>query len=104
MTTRINEINLPNLIEATDNNAPNLIDKLAVVDQVEVELVVEVGSVKLTVGELLGLKQGSLVRLDQLIDEPLKLYLKDHLVGYGKLVAVDDILGFQVTQLNKNSP
>lgn len=104
MTTQINEINLPNLIEATDNNAPNLIDKLAVVDQVEVELVVEVGSVKLTVGELLGLKQGSLVRLDQLIDEPLKLYLKDHLVGYGKLVAVDDILGFQVTQLNKNSP
>lgn len=103
MTTQINEINLPSLKETLDNNSPNLIDKLAVVDQVEVELIVEVGSAKLTIGELLSLKQGSLVKLDQSVDEPLKLYLKDHLVGYGKLVAVDDVLGFQITQLSKQS-
>ena len=103
MTTQINEINLPTLKEAVDNNTSNLVDKLTVVDQVEVELVVEVGSAKITIGELLSLKQGSLIKLDQSVDAPLKLYLKDHLVGYGKLVAVDDVLGFQITQLNKNS-
>lgn len=103
MTTQINEINLPTLKEAVDNNTSNLVDKLTVVDQVEVELVVEVGSAKITIGELLSLKQGSLIKLDQSVDTPLKLYLKDHLVGYGKLVAVDDVLGFQITQLNKNS-
>ncbi|ENW91575.1 FliM/FliN family flagellar motor switch protein [Acinetobacter dispersus] len=103
MTTQINEINLPSLREAIDSNAPNLIDKLAVVEQVDVELIVEVGSAKLTIGELLSLKEGCLVKLDQSIDEPLKLYLKDHLVGYGKLVAVDDVLGFQITQLNEHS-
>lgn len=101
MTTQINEINLPTLTDVAGQNSPNLIkDKLSVVDQVEVELIVEVGSAKLTVGELLNLKQGSLIKLDQLVDEPLKLYLKDRLLGYGKLVAVDDMLGFQITQLN----
>lgn len=101
MTTQINEINLPTLNDVAGKNSPNLIkDKLSVVDQVEVELIVEVGSAKLTVGELLNLKQGSLIKLDQLVDEPLKLYLKDRLLGYGKLVAVDDMLGFQITQLN----
>ncbi|MHA3081829.1 FliM/FliN family flagellar motor switch protein [Acinetobacter sp. ANC 5383] len=101
MTTQINEINLPTLTEVAEKNSPNLIkDKLSVVDQVEVELIVEVGSAKLMIGELLNLKQGSLMKLDQLVDEPLKLYLKDRLLGYGKLVAVDDVLGFQITQLN----
>ncbi|MBC9229253.1 FliM/FliN family flagellar motor switch protein [bacterium SPL81] len=101
MTTQINEINLPTLTDVAGKNSPNLIkEKLSVVDQVEVELIVEVGSAKLTVGELLNLKHGSLIKLDQLVDEPLKLYLKDRLLGYGKLVAVDDMLGFQITQLN----
>lgn len=101
MTTQINEINLPTLTDVAGKNSPNLIkEKLSVVDQVEVELIVEVGSAKLTIGELLNLKQGSLIKLDQLVDEPLKLYLKDRLLGYGKLVAVDDMLGFQITQLN----
>lgn len=101
MTNQINEINLPTLTEVAGKNSPNLIkDKLSVVDQVEVELIVEVGIAKLTIGELLNLKQGSLIKLDQLVDEPLKLYLKDRLLGYGKLVAVDDMLGFQITQLN----
>lgn len=101
MTTQINEIDLPTLTEVAGKNSPNLMkDKLSVVDQVEVELIVEVGSAKLTIGELLNLKQGSLIKLDQLVDEPLKLYLKDRLLGYGKLVAVDDMLGFQITQLN----
>lgn len=101
MTTQINEINLPTLTESIGNNSSNLIkDKLSVVDQVEVELIVEVGTAKLTIGELLDLKQGSLVKLDQAVDEPLKFYLKDRLLGYGKLVAVDEMLGFQITQLN----
>jgi len=101
VTTQINEINLPTLTDVAGKNSPNLIkEKLSVVDQVEVELIVEVGSAKLTIGELLNLKQGSLIKLDQLVDEPLKLYLKDRLLGYGKLVAVDDMLGFQITQLN----
>jgi flagellar motor switch protein FliN/FliY len=99
--TTLNEIDLPTLTEVAGKNSPNLIkDKLSVVDQVEVELIVEVGSAKLTIGELLNLKQGSLIKLDQLVDEPLKLYLKDRLLGCGKLVAVDDMLGFQITQLN----
>ncbi|MDR7016429.1 FliM/FliN family flagellar motor switch protein [Acinetobacter sp. 3657] len=100
MTTQINEINLPDLSDISDSNSDDLIDKLAIVDQVEVELTVEIGSAKITIGELLKLKQGSLVKLSQLVDEPMKLYLKDRLLGYGKLVAVDDVLGFQVIKLN----
>ena len=57
------------------------------------------GSVKLTVSDLFNLKQGSTVKLDQSVEEPLKLYLKDRLIAYGKLVAVDDVLGFQVTEI-----
>ncbi|WP_286364047.1 hypothetical protein [Acinetobacter baumannii] len=31
----------------------------------------------------------------------MKLYLKDRLIAHGKLVAVDDVLGFQVTEVKR---
>lgn len=100
MTTQINDVNLPNLDGQNSKNSQDLLqDKLSIVDHVEVELVVEVGNVRLTVGDLFNLKQGSIVKLDQSVNEPLKLYLKDRLIAHGKLIAVDDVLGFQVTEL-----
>ncbi|MFV5642770.1 FliM/FliN family flagellar motor switch protein [Acinetobacter oleivorans] len=100
MTTQINDINLPSLDGKNSESSKDLLEnKLSIVDHVEVELVVEVGSVKLTVSDLFNLKQGSTVKLDQSVEEPLKLYLKDRLIAYGKLVAVDDVLGFQVTEI-----
>jgi len=100
VTTQINDVNLPNLDGQNSKKSQDLLqDKLSIVDHVEVELVVEVGNVRLTVGDLFNLKQGSIVKLDQSVDEPLKLYLKDRLIAHGKLIAVDDVLGFQVTEL-----
>lgn len=100
MTTQINDVNLPNLDGQNSKNSQDLLqDKLSIVDHVEVELIVEVGNVRLTVGDLFNLKQGSIVKLNQSVDEPLKLYLKNQLIAHGKLIAVDDVLGFQVTEL-----
>ncbi|MBJ8480699.1 FliM/FliN family flagellar motor switch protein [Acinetobacter pittii] len=100
MTTQINDISLPSLDGQNSDSSKDLLEnKLSIVDHVEVELVVEVGSVKLTVSDLFNLKQGSIVKLDQSVEEPLKLYLKDRLIAHGKLVAVDDVLGFQVTEV-----
>jgi flagellar motor switch protein FliN/FliY len=100
VTTQINDVNLPNLDGQNSKNSQDLLqDKLSIVDHVEVELIVEVGNVRLTVGDLFNLKQGSIVKLNQSVDEPLKLYLKNQLIAHGKLIAVDDVLGFQVTEL-----
>ena len=101
MIKQISEVKLPNLEAHDDKNGNSLFGKdLSIVENVEVDLRVEVGSAILSVKELYSLKKGSLILLDQIIDSPLKLYIQDRLIGYGKLVAVDNVLGFQITSIS----
>lgn len=102
MTDHINEINLAEVTAQVQPGSASLLtnNDLSLVGHVEVELSVEVGSAKIAIGELFNLKQGSVVTLQQPVDTPFKLFVKDKLIGYGKLVAVDDVLGFQITQIN----
>jgi flagellar motor switch protein FliN/FliY len=102
LTDHINEINLAEVTAQVQTGSANLLtnNDLSLVGHVEVELSVEVGSAKIAIGELFNLKQGSVVTLQQPVDTPFKLFVKDKLIGYGKLVAVDDVLGFQITQIN----
>jgi len=70
---------------------------LSVIESLEVELMVEVGSTAMSVKNLYSLKKGDIVSLNTNIDEPLKLILGDKVVAEGLLVAVDDQYGIEIT-------
>ena len=71
---------------------------LDVVKDVTVELTAVLGNSTLTVGEMFGLQENSVVTLDTLTDQPVDLLLDGHVVARGRLVVTDDHFGVQITE------
>lgn len=66
---------------------------------VKAQLSVHVGSVAVTVGELLGAKESQVLRLDRAIGEPVDVMLEGQVVARGELVAVGEHFGVRITEL-----
>lgn len=71
----------------------------ALLDSVPVSIDVRLGSRSLTLGELMALREGSVLELDRRIDQDVELYLNARLIGRGQIVAVDDDFGVRITEL-----
>jgi len=78
--------------------SPVLGGNLNVIHGVKVHLRVSVGQVTLTLGELLGLKEGGTLKLESSLDVPVDVLLEDKVVARGQLVAVDDNFGVRITE------
>ena len=78
--------------ESSDSNLDLILD-------VEVEVTVQLGSCKMTMGEVLNLTAGNVVQLQQKRSEPVLLCLNDKVVARGEVVAVEDSLGIKITEM-----
>lgn len=78
--------------------APVLTGGLSAIHGVKVRLRVSVGQATMSVGELLALKEGGVLKLDTALDLPVELLLDDKVVARGQLVAVDDNFGVRITE------
>lgn len=74
-------------------------EKLALIEDIEVELSVEIGRTKLPIAQILKLAQGSVVELDVLAGEPLNVYVNGTLVAQGEVVVVNDKFGIRLTDV-----
>ena len=70
-----------------------------VVDAVELELAVELGSATMTVDELLRLAEGSVIELKKPVGEEVEMLVGGSPVAKGDVVVVDGGLGFRVTRM-----
>lgn len=66
---------------------------------VSMTVTVELGRVKLTVRDLLALREGSLVELDRQAGAPVDVMVNGRLVARGEVVVLDDELGVRVTEI-----
>ncbi len=66
---------------------------------VRVQVSVELGRRRMTLGELLALGRGSVVELDKLAGEPLDLRVNGRLVARGEAVLVNDRFGVRLTEV-----
>lgn len=66
---------------------------------VSVEISVEIGRTKLTIGELLSLSKGSIVELNRLAGESVDIFVNEKLLGKGEIVLVNDRLGVRVIEI-----
>jgi flagellar motor switch protein FliN len=71
---------------------------------VPMELSVEIGRTRMTVGETLELRAGSLVTLDRLAGEPVDLLVNGTPIARGEVVVVDEQFGLRVTQIVESDP
>src|SRR3954468_7223876 len=66
---------------------------------VPVELAVEIGRTRMTIGETLELRPGSVVSLDRLAGEPVDLLVNGKRIARGEVVAVDEEFGLRLTDV-----
>jgi flagellar motor switch protein FliN/FliY len=66
---------------------------------VPVDLSVEMGRTRMTVGETLELRQGSVITLNRMAGEPVDLLVNGTPVARGEVVVIDEQFGLRVTEV-----
>jgi flagellar motor switch protein FliN/FliY len=66
---------------------------------VPVDLSVEIGRARMTVGETLELREGSVVTLDRMAGEPVDLLVNGTTIARGEVVVIDEQFGLRLTQV-----
>ncbi len=66
---------------------------------VPVDLVVEIGRTRMTIGEALKLSPGSVIGLNRLAGDPVNLLVNGKPIARGEVVVVDEEFGLRVTEV-----
>jgi flagellar motor switch protein FliN/FliY len=66
---------------------------------VMVELAVEVGRTRMSLGQALSLGPGSVITLDRLADNPVDLLVNGRAIARGEVVVVDEEFGLRITEV-----
>jgi flagellar motor switch protein FliN/FliY len=77
--------------------------ELAFLRDVPVEISVEVGRRRLSIGEVLSLGPGSLIELSKAANEPLDIRVNGVLVARGEAVVIGDRFGVRLTAMVETS-
>jgi flagellar motor switch protein FliN/FliY len=80
---------------------PPELDRL---QEVPVELAVEIGRTRMTIGETLALGPGSIVALNRLAGEPVDLLVNGTAIARGEVVVIDEEFGLRITELVGRNP
>jgi flagellar motor switch protein FliN/FliY len=67
--------------------------------EVPVNLAVEIGRARMTVGQTLALRPGSIVTLDRLAEEPVDLLVNGTRIARGEVVVIDEDFGLRITEV-----
>jgi len=70
-------------------------------EDVQIEISVELGQTVMKVREVLGLEQGSVIRLDKAIGEAVEVVLNEQRFARGEVVVINDSFGVRITSLNR---
>jgi flagellar motor switch protein FliN len=66
---------------------------------VPVELAVEIGRTRMTIGETLALGPGSIITLNRLAGEPVDLLVNGKPIARGEVVVIDEEFGLRITDV-----
>lgn len=97
----VNNLELDELHDKKTGTAPMFANNIDLVKNVKVKLTAVLGDSEITVDELFGLTQGSVVKLDKETTMPINIELEGKIIARGTLVAVDDNFGVQITEINQ---
>ena len=84
--------------------AVNGVGDLRRLSAVPVDLSVEMGRTRMTVGETLELRQGSIITLNRMAGEPVDLLVNGTAIARGEVVVIDEQFGLRVTEVLGQPP
>lgn len=82
-----------------DGSAEGAGSNLRMLENIEIQLTVEVGGTKISIGDLLKLNDGSVVELERLAGEHLDILVNGTLLAKGEVVLVGERLGVRLTEI-----
>jgi flagellar motor switch protein FliN/FliY len=80
-------------------HGPTAVGDLRRLSAVPVDLSVEMGRTRMTVGETLELRQGSIITLNRMAGEPVDLLVNGTAIARGEVVVIDEQFGLRVTEV-----
>ena len=92
-------VELAPITEQPVSGDPVLAGKLSLLDSVPVTLSVVVGEAHSTVGELMALREASVLKIDREADCPIDVIVNGNVVARGQLVVVDDHFGVRISEI-----
>jgi len=72
---------------------------IGLLEDVNLEVTVELGRTRLSIGDLMDLGQGSVIELDKMAGEPVDIRVNGVLVGCGEVIVLEDVFGIRITRL-----
>jgi flagellar motor switch protein FliN/FliY len=87
---------MPLTPDSLTNDSPGSMDLLL---DVSLEVSVDLGHSQMTIREVLGLRNGSVVELDKLAGEPVDVSVNGTLIARGEVVVVDEKFGVRITEV-----
>jgi flagellar motor switch protein FliN/FliY len=83
------------------NDEPGYGDRngIELLRDVEVDLTVELGSTRMLIKHILGLRPGSVVELNRLAGEPVDIVINKTLIARGEVVVVDEKFAIRVVEI-----
>jgi flagellar motor switch protein FliN/FliY len=85
-------------LHAAPGDAPSDAD-LTRLHAVPVELAVEIGRTRMTIGDALALGPGSIITLHRMAGEPVDLLVNGRAIARGEVVVIDEEFGLRVTEV-----
>jgi len=94
------------IVSAVSSNEPSPFipaeisaQRLDLLRGVEMDVTAEIGRTKMTVSELLSLRDGFVVELDRPAGAPADLLVNGHLIARGEVVVIDENFGLRITEI-----
>ena len=81
--------------KAGDGNASNM----EMLMDVHIPVLVELGKTEMLMRDVLSLTPGSIIELDSLAGEPVKISVRGKIIAYGEVVVVDENFGVKITKI-----
>ena len=72
---------------------------IALLLDVPMRITVELGRTKMTIKDILGLGEGSIIELEKLAGEPVDILVNDKLIAQGEVVVIDENFAVRVTKI-----
>lgn len=78
--------------EEKENNMDLLMD-------VHIPVLVELGKTEMMMRDVLALRPGTIIELDSLAGEPVRITVRNKIIAYGEVVVVDENFGVKITRI-----
>ncbi|MFQ5962963.1 MAG: flagellar motor switch protein FliN [Candidatus Scalinduaceae bacterium] len=97
----IKSVKLTPLNPAQTQSDKKNVNNMDLLMDIQIPILVELGKTEMLLQDVLALTQGSIVELDSLAGEPVKITIRGKTIAYGEVVVVDENFGVKIIKIAK---